>query len=104
MRRFTHWIGLAVLVVAFCLWRYTNVAQRPLPEERPNPPGEQATIAKPDTTAHFAYPLKSPPQIIPLSLRPPAIAQLPLGIEPPKQASFEAIANNRQGVRALGSN
>ena len=101
MRRFKHWIGLAVLVVAFCLWRYANVAHRPLLEERPNPPSEQATIAKPDTSAHFAYPLKSPPQIIPLSPRPPAMAPLSLGIEPPKQASFEAIAHNQQGGRAL---
>lgn len=98
MRRFMHWIGLGVLILAFCFWRYANVVQRPLPEERFS--SERAIIATPDMGAPSAYPLKSPPQITPLSPRPPAIAAPP-GIGQPQRASFDAIANNRPGGRAL---
>jgi hypothetical protein len=99
MRRFIQLAGLVALVAIFSLWRYANIAQAPVPEERPSSTGEQGNGVRPGT--HFEYPLKSPPRIIPLSPRSLTITPQYPGIGPPKRASFEAIASNHYGERVL---
>lgn len=99
MRHLIRWTGFTVLVGAFCLWFYADIAQVPSSVEPSGPASERVATVRSST--HLASPLKSPPRIIPLSPQLSAIAPLSPGIEPPKQASFEAIANNREVGRTL---